>query len=278
MPDRNATVSPRPHRGHRYRLQLAAPRRLRAAAARPAAAAQREGHVRARPRHRRAPASSNREGVDARLRQPAALCRAGAGVGVDHLDVDRHRGGARRQRRPRLRRRDRAAMRPAGADPRRRRKRRASRPPACSPAFPMPTASSAISAAAASSWCRSTATASGRSATASRCRSGRCGSPSSGDEPRAVLRTIDAASSATRHGCCARRRQIPLSRRRRVARDRPHAHGAGALSAAHHPPIHGAAPRGGRLSRDRRRACRSARWSGSPRSTASGSKWCRWRR
>ena len=192
-------------------------------------------------------------------RQFAALCR------VRPRDRGRSsrgagdRRGARRQRRQGLCRRGRTPVPRAGQDHRRRRKRPGCRRRACSPASPTRTASSPISAAAASSWCGSA-----RHAVCRR-RRGQIGAghqpaarPAS---PRRTRREHQGVSPKRSSGRsppasvlrAAAGRKLYLGRRR-GARHRPAAYGAHAypLHIIHQYTI--AAARGRRLSRHHRPA------------------------
>ena len=133
----------------------------------------------------------------------------------------------------------------ARAHPRRRGGGTATRPWACSRAFPTPTASSAISAAAASSWCRSPGAA---SALARPCRSARCALPAVADDDEAARGPIDkqhrpavpgAPTSAANFyavgGAWRALARIHMEQTR--------------LSAPHHPVLYPGAPRRRELSR-----------------------------
>ena len=153
----------------------------------------------------------------ANLQRFVALGRR-PGRGASRHPGDRR--GARRHRRPRLRRRDREALFASGSACSRARRRAGFRPWACSPAFPRPPAWSAIWAAArradraGQGQCRARGDAAARAAAARRHRRRRQeaqgrGRPAAGD-----------GALAGRTG-----RSGVLRRRRGVARARPHPHG-----------------------------------------------------
>ena len=223
----------------------------------------------------------NRDGVElayANLQRFVALARA---LQRRSPRGHRHRGGARgRATAPPSPPRSSGECGVAGADHRRAPRRRGCRRSACSPASRRRTASSAISAAAASSWCEIDG-GSGRPTIgagvtpAARAAAAR---PSSATTARPIGRDDRARSSPSAPVLREAAGKTLLSGRRRLARDRPAAHGAGALSAAHHPPIHDRAAPGRRLPRHRRRPVAALARADHRRSTASGSKSCRWRR
>ena len=175
LPGRRPGRRPGPHRRRRSRVELAAARRIRPARRDIDRRSLNEKVMCALGRGIARTGRLNPDGTELALSNLQRFVVAGARARRRSPRDHRHRGGARGQRRPRLRRRGRAPLRRPGAHHRRGPRRRGCRPPGCWPGFATPTASSPISAAAASSWCASMplpATPNRRRRSA--CRSARC--------------------------------------------------------------------------------------------------------